>query len=158
METQTTRLLHARRAEVLDDLAKLRPRVSFLEEELSQIDRALAAAEGPILITGNEASERARAHHARVAHPNVANMTIKDMVVKALSEHFIRGATANQLIEFFEQRWGRKEIRTSLSPQLSRLKDIGIISLQGKLWHLEREEIPLAEVFNEERDSKGAAR
>jgi hypothetical protein len=155
METPTVRLLHERRVEVLNDLDKYRPRVARLEEELAQIDRALVAAEGPILITGNESSEKAKVYHARLANPTIASLTIKEMVVKALGEHFISGATSQQLLQFFERQWGRKEMRTSLSPQLSRLKESGIINLQGKLWRLGREEVPLGEVFD--FDEKEAA-
>lgn len=64
-------------------------------------------------------------------------LTIKQLVRKALDEHFTNGATANELLDFFRDAWGRNDImRTSLSPQLSRLKRDGVITLHGMKWHL----------------------
>lgn len=64
-------------------------------------------------------------------------LTIKQLVQKALSEHFPNGATANQMLDLFANVWGRGEImRTSLSPQLSRLKDDNFIFRTGHVWRL----------------------
>ena len=52
---------------------------------------------------------------------------MKQLVVKALEERFRLGATTRQLIEFFQDAWGRKIERTNLSPQLSRLYQDGEI-------------------------------
>ena len=47
------------------------------------------------------------------------------------------GATANELVEFFHNAWGRRDVvRSSLSPQLSRLKDEGFIDREGYNWFL----------------------
>jgi hypothetical protein len=62
---------------------------------------------------------------------------MKQLVLKALEEHFPNGATAIQLIDFFHNAWGRTDvIRSSLSPQLSRLKVEKDIILSGKTWTL----------------------
>ena len=66
-------------------------------------------------------------------------LTIKDLITKALDEQFATGATANQLLELFRSAWGRPDVvRTSLSPQLSRLKDEGRIGREGTVWFLRR--------------------
>jgi hypothetical protein len=66
-----------------------------------------------------------------------AKLTMKQLVRKALDEHFANGATALELLDFFKNAWGRHDIiRSSLSPQLSRLKREGVIRLEGKTWHL----------------------
>ena len=66
-----------------------------------------------------------------------AKLTMKQLVRKALDEHFGNGATANELQDFFRDAWGRDDIvRTSLSPQLSRLKREGFVTLIGMKWHL----------------------
>jgi hypothetical protein len=66
-----------------------------------------------------------------------ARLTIKELVRKALSEHFTHGATANQLLELFANAWGRTDVvRTSLSPQLSRLRQEGLLFRQGQVWRL----------------------
>ncbi len=64
-------------------------------------------------------------------------LTIKQLVQKALDEHFQDGATANDMLHLFENVYGRGDIaRTSLSPQLSRLREDGIIFRTGHLWRL----------------------
>lgn len=76
-----------------------------------------------------------------------ARMTIKQLVLKALEEQFPSGATAQQLLDLFGSAWGREEIaRTSLSPQLSRLKAEHKIDRNGTLWFLRkpRPEVPEA--------------
>jgi hypothetical protein len=74
-----------------------------------------------------------------------ARMTMKQLVELALREHFPNGATANQLIDFFHNAWGRPDVvRSSLSPQLSRLKSEGRVDLKnGSVWVLlENKEAP----------------
>jgi hypothetical protein len=157
METQSTRLLRERQKEVRANLDRLRPKVAVLEAEDQQIEDMLRIAEGPIPIKGTEATANALRIHAQNRHPEVKNLTIKQMVVKALGEHLVSGATSVQLLEFFAKQWGRTEImRTSLSPQLSRLKESGIIELQGKVWHLARDEVPISEVLGEMYESDTA--
>jgi hypothetical protein len=63
-------------------------------------------------------------------------MTLKQLVLRALKEHFSEGATAQQLLEYFRRAYGRAIERSSLSPQLSRLRDDGHVVLSGKLWML----------------------
>lgn len=88
-----------------------------------------------ISATGADASLRAVAHHARRANPDVQFMTMKQLVMKALTEHLRNGATALELLDYFARVWGRTEIsRTSLSPQLSRLKRQGKVALVNNKW------------------------
>lgn len=64
-------------------------------------------------------------------------LTIKQLVRKALDEHFQDGATAKEMLHLFENVYGRGDIaRTSLSPQLSRLREDGIIFRNGHVWRL----------------------
>jgi len=69
-------------------------------------------------------------------------LTLKEMVRKALQEHFQNGATALELLAFFKSKWGRDVPRPSLSPQLSRLKEEGILDLKGRVWLLQSDAIP----------------
>lgn len=75
--------------------------------------------------------------HAQAAPSPYDKLTMKQLICKALTEHFENGATANELLDFFENAYGRNDIvRTSLSPQLSRLKRVGSIALHGVKWRL----------------------
>lgn len=62
-------------------------------------------------------------------------LTIQEMVLQILSM-VPDGATANQIIEHIKARFNITVERTSLSPQLSRLKAEAKIALLGKTWVL----------------------
>ena len=95
--------------------------------------RVLEKLRRPIFYGGGEAV--AEPDHAPTSP--YAKLTMKQLVRKALDEHFENGATANELMDFFKNAWGRNDIvRSSLSPQLSRLKREGVVTLDGKRWHL----------------------
>lgn len=65
-------------------------------------------------------------------------MTMKALTIKALDQHLTNGATTKELIIFFEDAWGRKIKRESLSPQLSRLRSEGVIGRQSQRWFLKQ--------------------
>lgn len=125
-------------------LKSLREQTILLERELADVRRARGAI-SPGYYGPEQAqipfpagiSESASIQPPISASSPYARATIKELVRKALGEHFVDGATANQLLHFFADAWGRKEIvRTSLSPQLSRLKAAGEIVLHGQRWSL----------------------
>ena len=64
-----------------------------------------------------------------------AGLTIKEMIVRALSSgHFQQGAKPNDIREFIKNAYGRDVPATSLSPQLTRLREEGTIEqTQGVL-------------------------
>lgn len=151
--------------EMLDDhekaivakLNSLRDQITPLEQELLDVRMAKQALE--------RESQSGRQPQLALARPNMlrvhdaisssttapvvqttdasrspySRFTIKDLVLKALADHFPNGATANQMLDLFANVWGRGNIaRTSLSPQLSRLKDEHRIRREGHTWHLRR--------------------
>jgi len=92
---------------------------------------------GPITPTGSDASRNAMAHYARKKNPFAASMTIKQLVMTALANEFAEGATVNELLDYFARQFGRVDItRTSLSPQLSRLKAERKVMRMGRVWAL----------------------
>lgn len=113
-----------------------------MKDDLHRAKSALSAYTGtPVVVApkGAQASLDAVAHFARkTTDPSYLKMTMKQLVVAALREHFPNGATSNQLLSHFLTTWGRNDImRSSLSPQLSRLKaNEGLIELHGKVWTL----------------------
>jgi hypothetical protein len=66
-----------------------------------------------------------------------SDMTFKDKIEIALSEKFTEGAISNDILDYCNERWPEYPIkRSSLSPQLSRLKVDGVIDLVDKKWVL----------------------
>lgn len=144
-------LLDDHEADLISRLKALRDQIIPLERELAEVRRARSAVSmidyGPeqtqILFPAKSQPgepERPAARAARDLSPPrspYARLTIKQLVRKALTEQFERGATANELLDFFADAWGRSDVlRTSLSPQLSRLKQEGEIILIGQKWSL----------------------
>ncbi|HZG47851.1 MAG TPA: hypothetical protein VEZ41_16520 [Allosphingosinicella sp.] len=150
-------LLNTLEADALERIAVLREQLAPLERELADIRRAKAALPpppdtGPRLWVDTQAVQpisATRQHFIPVMHPQVAaalpereqspyaKLTMKELVLKALAEQFPGGAAAKDLLDFFANAWGRGDVvRTSLSPQLSRLKEEGKIVLNGLIWRL----------------------
>jgi hypothetical protein len=144
-------LLTDHEADLVGRLKALRDQIIPLERELAEVRRARSAVSmidyGPeqtqiLFPTKGEAGGPASLPPQPVRDLNpprspYARLTIKQLVRKALTEQFERGATANELLDFFTDAWGRSDIaRTSLSPQLSRLKTEGEIILIGQKWSL----------------------
>lgn len=144
-------ILENHEAEIVARIASIRAELVPLERELMEVRLAKAVLkrggsvnEQPRLFLPpreSEASNQPRTNivYVDTSRPNspYARLTIKELVRKALSEQFPSGATANQLLELFSSAWGRSDIvRTSLSPQLSRLGAEGLLFRKGQVWHL----------------------
>jgi hypothetical protein len=154
-------------ANILAQLDPAREHVVILERELAEARRAKAAIVSPAasaLLQPN-VNRLLQAHEDRVHVRNrvihygggeavrdirppaspYSRLTMKQLVRKALTEHFINGATANELLDHFHDVYARNDVvRTSLSPQLSRLKRDGDVILRGKRWYLAGENETLA--------------
>lgn len=149
--TQSVRqLLDDCETDIVDRIADLRAQFVPLERELADVRRAKQALsrdaeiQFQLPVTGLDAAKLSMDHYRRNRNlaayglPSpYAKLTMKQLVCKALSEQFPDGATANELLDFFINAWGRTDvIRTSLSPQLSRLKSENTIDLNGLIWTL----------------------
>ncbi|WP_324751928.1 hypothetical protein [Roseovarius sp. Pro17] len=116
--------------------------IAPLRKDLEDARRALAAIEVAGSTSPSKTQSLESQGEASSAVPSLSGLTMKELTIKALSEHYKNGATAAQLIEYFASEWGRTDIlRSSFSPQLSRLKNEGAVKLVGKTWHLQREEV-----------------
>ncbi len=73
----------------------------------------------------------------------IARPTIKEGVIQLLEETYPMGLTTLEILDRLNRRWWRGELRrTSLSPQISRLKKDGeVVSEQGT-WKLLKESAP----------------
>ena len=164
METVKERLDELER-EILARIKALREQLAPLEAELGNVSRARAALEprtvyasaalhgrGSLIAQGSAltavAYGTAEAHNVSAISGPIdwsdayKDLTMKELVIQALAEQFRNGATAHQLLDFFVHAWNRPDIkRSSLSPQLSRLKTEGKIARKGLVWRLADAEI-----------------
>lgn len=116
-----------------DFLAYIRQRCAELKRELAELDTAEAvyrrsgaqtlSAQGTLSIT------------APVLVPEKLP-TIKEMVVMVLTEAGSEGVSAVGVLDRIRERWHPDIERTTLSPQLSRLKGDGHIVNVARVWKL----------------------
>jgi hypothetical protein len=143
--------LDRRERELMHRLAAIQGEMAPLEAEISQIRRAKAAVATPPTIDNSVPPRNANYVDALRPFLEVkpmgigtvsgsgALMTIKQLVIRALLHQFRDGATPAQLREFIRDAYGRDIERSSLSPQLSRLKAGGIVeqpNLLNDVWKL----------------------
>lgn len=132
--------LELRERDVLDQLEELDrkrdPLLSYLAD-IRVAKAALRPSVAPLLKLAHTPDDASAQFYQ--------SLTLKQLTLRALRDRFLdSGASAQQLLEFFENGYGRQIERSSLSPQLSRLKEDGEVELDGKLWRLPREEIEKA--------------
>jgi hypothetical protein len=63
----------------------------------------------------------------------VVPFTIKQMIVHALRDHFHGGATPAELRDYMHTAYGRQIDRNSISPQLARLREEGVVEQTNAL-------------------------
>jgi hypothetical protein len=68
--------------------------------------------------------------------PSNEKLTIKSMIVTALTSHFHDGATPAELRTFIKDVFSREIDRTSMSPQLARLREDGAVEQRDMKWRL----------------------
>lgn len=116
--------LDRRERELSHQLAELRGQVQIRETELAHIQSAKRQIGN---FGGADKSGLGVPEMPDPTIPDAANdQTIKDLILKALWFGFRKdGATPALLREFIQDIYGREIDRTSISPQLSRLRDSG---------------------------------
>jgi len=109
---------------LLDFIAAREAEIKSLMAELRAESKQLKAA-------------KAAATDALPEKPNSPNSsgkrTIKDMILGALDD-FANGARAEQIVMKIEEKFGEKIARSSMSPQLTRLKNDGLVVREDNLW------------------------
>jgi len=109
----------------------LRQAIAEIEAEREQLRRAGNAA--GVDIAGHFDSDLAPTISR--APRRTSEATIKDAVLEVLRESR-QPMTALEILPFVNAKLGLDYPRTSLSPQLSRLKNDGLINRDGSLWSL----------------------
>src|SRR4051812_30849466 len=150
--------------DLVAEIGRRRADLLPLERELADVRRARAALPDYVIADGQkrvfmvDMKESAKATEQVEAFSDYMSrkfrleqdspygkLTMKELTIQALRDHFPDGATASKLLEFFSAAWGRNDvIRSSLSPQLSRLKRDGWINRDGLRWFLvhQKDEAP----------------
>jgi hypothetical protein len=144
--------LERREREILGITTAMRSEITALENELAHIQSAkrqignLGAEDNarfgmPAVDLGSVADALAQKNsNAEIAPPNALAMalgtppteTIKDLVLKALFTNFQEhGATPATLRQFIRDAYGRDIDRTSLNPQIARLRAEGLLKQKG---------------------------
>lgn len=110
-----------------NQLADVTSKIKNLNLERKKIKAALA------LVKGMNSAVDSSPQHAKST-----GMTFKEKIVTALKEHFPPdGASSREILDYCNNRWPEYPIkRSSLSPQLSRLGQDGVIKLLDKNWQL----------------------
>ena len=149
--------LERRERELTHQIAAVRGELQSKEKELAEIRAVRATLATPAVsvpdtstfdVAVNQiraAEENRRA--ASVAHPMQQTesaligavpqkRTIKSMIVTALTSHFDDGATLAELRTFIKDVFGQEIDRTSISPQLARLREEGAVEQRGRKWRL----------------------
>jgi DNA-binding transcriptional ArsR family regulator len=77
---------------------------------------------------------------SQLAAAQSETLTIKEMILRALRNHFKKGASPSELRDYMRDAFGKDVDRNSISPQLTRLRELGAVEqyeLDGK-WKLTR--------------------
>jgi hypothetical protein len=119
-----------RRLEIEEEISPLQEKLTALRHEREQLKKAAIAA-------GLETKSLAEPDKPR---RKLQTGTIKEAVIAILAETG-DGLNASDLLVKLNERNSSTLIRSSLSPQLSRLKQDGYILLTGRIWHLPSQKI-----------------
>lgn len=102
---------------------EIKAQITALKSELRELELAEAA-----IKTGTPERLGAPLRTATMS----GKPTIKEMVLDVLNGG--GGAEASEIVELIHNRFGEEIPRSSLSPQLSRLKEDGFLNLDGRVW------------------------
>lgn len=155
MSNGTRQLLLLRRSEIeREKRAALEEAARPFDVELQEVDAALKAISSfSLQLTGNFGSSggaeavasQPKAKATPRAKTKAIGMTLKEMIIAVLRAHR-GGMDALSILAAINDRWEIGLARTSLSPQLSRLKAEGKLRLVGKDWSLvQKDEAPDAD-------------
>lgn len=138
--------LERRERELTEQIATLRKNLEPRERELAEVCRMRASLAASQTLAGEAVAaleqKSSNALFNLAVGPNTfpqagmlagllgsgENLTIKEKIVRALRDHFSLGARPTDLRNFIKEAYGDDIPLTSLSPQLSRLREEGTIT------------------------------
>jgi hypothetical protein len=131
-KTSIRKLLAKRKSEILNNIKLLRRELS----EIRAMEQALTIqSDGP----KNSRNPELRSNQS---------LTFQDMIMLTLKST-PEGATANELLEMIDGRFNKKIMRSSISPQLSRLKQKGKVTLKDGMWAIISDSPETPDLFEE---------
>lgn len=117
-----------------DFLQYLRERRAVLKKDLAALDVAER------VYRDSQSQSVAGQQSLEIASPtpelSTEPKTIKQMVVRCLEASPVTGATSGQILEHIHALWMPELERASLAPQLSRLKQDGVVNNHLRMWTL----------------------
>lgn len=108
----------------------LRDFIAQREAEIRDQQKALKAELRDLQIAKNALESQSGSESSKAQG---TTLTIKEMAREVLS-HQPNGLNSSGILDGIKKTFGRDVERTSLSPQLSRLKDDGELALDGDVW------------------------
>lgn len=116
---QTTQEFIAERTKVIQS------EIKALRDELAALKSLKAA------LSGSKSPESGASKTRRVS-----GHTFQEMIVDVLNDLVDGAADANYIIDLIDKKFKKKIQRSSISPQLSRLKAKGVLDLNDNVWSL----------------------
>lgn len=116
---------------------ELESQIDGLQAKLSRVQAAISA------LTAGDLFDQMTGLSAR---PNRPAGTLKQMAFTVLHEAD-QAMTAAQILEAINKKFGQKIERTSMSPQLSRLGDAGVLLRTENLWSINPHAKNAVEIF-----------
>jgi hypothetical protein len=89
--------------------------------------------------------------------PKRTRLTLKKMVIGVL-EGNSSGADAQLIISLIKEKYGKEIARESLSPQISRLGQDGILRRDGSMWSLVQKNVPIIYGQEDETSTEEASK
>lgn len=132
--------LARRRTELSDAEARLREELRMVLDERTKLDKAALAA-GLKQLSEPTSSSALQGSEPRKRVRRASGTTIKEAVLQALAEAG-HGLPATDILPRINALLGIQYPRTSLSPQLSRLKQSGELILEGNVWYVPGMQVP----------------
>ncbi|EQB11679.1 hypothetical protein [Sphingobium lactosutens] len=129
----TADILLAHKQRLVAELALAKAKVESIEMEIANVESAIGSLPQAPAPTIEQKSAPTKVRHIG------RKMSVKAMVLESLDQHLPDGGEVHDLLNCFATVYGRDDVaRTSLSPQLTTLKNEGKISRDGMIWRLVR--------------------
>lgn len=130
---------------IADGLRLKLQRVSEIAAEIEDLNVAIGGmlsepqARDSIIVNGVQAAQKSTGPYF-INGVKIRRGTIKDFVVQVLSDS-PNGMVAMDILAAINEQFQKNYDRPSLSPQLSRLRQDGVLGLRGPVWYLKKKDL-----------------